>query len=339
MHARGGWSSARGKTALRHVVFLACATSGCSALTSLDQYDTCLDCPPDGAAGLGDKNLDGGPDEGAAADSGHGRGTDGASGVVDAGKPGDAGPPAGYDAGDAGRTADAGDGASGAADAATADASDAGTLGMGLLAYYPFDETSGTTSADASGNGYTASLLGGATFAAGLRGNAVTLSGTSQYVSLPTGILSSTTSFSIAAWVKLTSAPMWCRIFDFGAGTNDYMFLTANSGSTTRFAITTGGGGQEQQVNATPTLPTGTWEHVAITLSGTTATLYVQGAQVAQNTNVTLTPTSLGNTTQNWLGRSEYGADPYLTGQIDNFRIYSRALSASEVQTLHDAQL
>jgi hypothetical protein len=61
----------------------------------------------------------------------------------------------------------------------------------------------------------------------------------------------------------------------------------------------------------------------------------VQGAQAGQSTNVTLTPSSLGNTTQNWLGRSEYAADPYLQGQLDNVRIYSRALTAAEVQQLY----
>jgi uncharacterized protein len=68
-------------------------------------------------------------------------------------------------------------------------------------------------------------------------------------------------------------------------------------------------------------------------------TLYVNGAQVAQNTAMSLSPASLGNTTQNWLGRSQFGADPFLNGKIDNFRIYSRALSPGEVQTLDTSHL
>ncbi|HSB02319.1 MAG TPA: LamG-like jellyroll fold domain-containing protein [Anaerolineales bacterium] len=44
--------------------------------------------------------------------------------------------------------------------------------------------------------------------------------------------------------------------------------------------------------------------------------------------------TFLGSTTQNWIGRSEYSSDPYLNGAIDEFRIYSRALSAAEVLAL-----
>jgi hypothetical protein len=48
---------------------------------------------------------------------------------------------------------------------------------------------------------------------------------------------------------------------------------------------------------------------------------------------MTLTPSSLGNTTQNWLGRSHYN-DPYFYGRIDDFRIYDRSLNAAEVQSL-----
>jgi hypothetical protein len=210
---------------------------------------------------------------------------------------------------------------------------------LGLVAFYPFDELGGTTAADASGNNWTATLMGGATFATGLQNNAVTLDGNSQYVSLPSGILSGLTSFSICAWVKLNAAPAWSHIFNFGTGTTAYMFLTPNSSSSTlRFSITSGGSGSEQQINA-PGLPTGTWQHVTVILAASSGTLYVNGVQVAQDASLTLNPASLGSTTQNWIGRSAYSADPYLNGQIDNFRIYDRALSATEVQTLYASHL
>jgi hypothetical protein len=313
----------------------------------LDDYHLCSDCPLEGGGSTSvEGSVDGGPDgSGGTADGAadHDGGTDGPSEARDGSSASDQG----GDSGDGGLPIDAADGAaeggdaaSEAGDASAPDASDAGTLDLGLLVYYRFDETGGTTAADGSGNGHTASLAGGATFSSGVRGNAVTLSGASQYVSLPSGILGGATSFSVAAWVKLSSSPTWCRIFDFGTGTTVYMFLTPNSASaTTRFGITTAGNQQEQQVNTTPTLPTGTWQHVAITLSGSTATLYVQGASVAQNSNMTLTPASLGSTTQNWIGRSQFSPDPYLHGQVDNFRIYSRALGASEVQGLYASQL
>jgi Concanavalin A-like lectin/glucanases superfamily len=224
---------------------------------------------------------------------------------------------------------------------AETDASDGGDLGVGLVAYYKFDETSGTSAADSSGNGRTATLMGGATFSAGLENDAATLNGGGAYVSLPSGIVSGLTSFSICTWVKAT-APLatWSRIFDFGTGTAAYMFLTVSSNAAApRFSITTGGSGQEQQLNPTAALVTGSWQHVAVTLTANTGTLYVNGSQVAQNASMTLDPASLGTTAQDWLGRSEFAGDPYLDGQLDNFRIYDRALSATDVQALYAGHL
>jgi hypothetical protein len=53
---------------------------------------------------------------------------------------------------------------------------------------------------------------------------------------------------------------------------------------------------------------------------------------------MTLNPSSLGVTNQNWIGHSQFPADPYLDGTVDDFNIYSRALSASEVATLASGQ-
>jgi hypothetical protein len=46
-----------------------------------------------------------------------------------------------------------------------------------------------------------------------------------------------------------------------------------------------------------------------------------------------LTPNT-GSTTNNWIGRSQYSSDAYLIGQIDQFYIYGRALSAAEILAL-----
>jgi hypothetical protein len=208
---------------------------------------------------------------------------------------------------------------------------DEGSTGTSLRTWYKFDETSGTTAADSAGTN-NATLVNGPTFVAGRVGNAVNLDGTNDQVSMPAGIVNGLNDFTIAAWVKLDTTSAWRRLFDFGTGTTVNMFLTPQSGSSTvRFAITTGGGGAEQQINSTSALPTGVWKHVAVTLSGNVGTLYVDGVQVGQNTNMTLRPSSLGNTTNNWIGRSQYAADPFLDGQVDEFRIYNRALSAAEV--------
>ncbi|MFI9585379.1 beta-L-arabinofuranosidase domain-containing protein [Streptomyces sp. NPDC052236] len=205
-----------------------------------------------------------------------------------------------------------------------------------FVAHYPFNESAGSTAADATGNGKTATLTGGATWTTGRTGNAVNLSGSNQYVSLPSGILSGAAACSIATWVRLDTVAAWSRIFDFGTGTENCMFLSPQSGSGgVRFAITTGGWQAEQQINTGTALATGAWTHVAVTLSGGVGILYLNGAEAARNSTMTAGPAALGGTTQNWIGRSQYAGDPYFDGAVDSFRIYSRALSAGEVAGLH----
>lgn len=204
-----------------------------------------------------------------------------------------------------------------------------------LEAYLKFDEASGTIAADSTGNGWNGTLVNSPGWVAGYSNNAVSLnSGSSQYVTLPAGVVSRLTDFTIAAWVKPTTISTWSRLFDFGTGTSANMFLTPQNGNNNvvRFAITTGGGAGEQQIDGTAALPAGIWSHVTVTLSGTTGILYVNGLPVGTNRNLTLNPSSLGITTQNYLGKSQY-SDPYFNGLEDDFRIYHGALSASDVAT------
>ncbi len=102
-----------------------------------------------------------------------------------------------------------------------------------------------------------------------------------------------------------------------------------------RYAITTGGAGAEQRIDASAPLPTGVWTHVAVTQNGQLGVLYVNGAEVARNGAMSLSPAALGSTTQNWIGRSQYSGDPALDGAVDSFRVHGRALTAAEVANLH----
>jgi alpha-L-arabinofuranosidase B-like protein/concanavalin A-like lectin/glucanase superfamily protein/lamin tail-like protein len=170
-------------------------------------------------------------------------------------------------------------------------------------------------------------------------GNAVQLSGSGEYVDLPDGIVSGLHDFTISTWVNPSANSAWSRVFDFGTGTSNYMFLTLSAGGgPLRFAITASGNGAEQQLNAPGTLPLNTWSHVAVTLSGTTGTLYINGQPVATNTNMTLNPAALGATNNDWIGRSQFGADPFLAATVDDFQIYDHALSAADIATLASGQ-
>jgi len=168
----------------------------------------------------------------------------------------------------------------------------------------------------------------------GQLGKAVKLNGGGEYVNLPAGIVAGLSDFTVSAWVNPASNDTWARIFDFGTGTTVNMFMTINGGGAgLRFAITTGGGGAEQQLTGGGQLPLNVWSHVAVTLSGTTGTLYLNGTPVATNPNMTLHPSTLGSTNQNWIGRSQY-PDPFLNATVDDLNIYDLALSPAEIAAL-----
>ncbi|XEC95851.1 LamG-like jellyroll fold domain-containing protein [Paenibacillus tarimensis] len=207
-----------------------------------------------------------------------------------------------------------------------------------LNTWYKMDETSGATAADASGHGNTGTINGGAAWTTGQSGNAADLDGTDDYIALPEVVVSGADTITVAAWVNLDTASNWMRIFDFGSGTSTYMFLTPKNGSNgnIRFGIKNNNS-STQIIDGTSALATGGWHHVAVTLNGSTGTLYVDGAFVNSNTSMTIKPSDMGATTQNWIGRSQY-SDPYLDGRVDDFRIYNRAISSSEVVSVMNGQ-
>jgi hypothetical protein len=162
-------------------------------------------------------------------------------------------------------------------------------------------------------------------------GNALSFDGTDDYISLSSNPVSSATEFTFEAWVYLTANNNWNRIFDFGNSAGVNMLITSNQNNSQcpRFLINIGSG--EQMVTSPDALPLNTWTHVAVTISGTTATMYLNGNQVAQNTSFTYNPASLGSTTNNYLGKSQYD-NPYFCGKMDEVRIWNVAHTQSEIQ-------
>ena len=199
-----------------------------------------------------------------------------------------------------------------------------------LVHRYSFSETIGTSIADSVGGPvWDGTLPSGGTLA----GGQLTLAtASSQYASLPAGIVGSLSNFTIVAWVRPSSTTNWSRIFDFGSNPTTNMFLTPQNGGDgrVRFAITTNGGGTEEQINCNSTMSAGVWYQVAVTLNGSTGILYLNGLPVGTNNTMTLRPSSLGSTANNYLGRSQY-PDPYFDGVMDEFRIYNAALSSAEI--------
>lgn len=152
----------------------------------------------------------------------------------------------------------------------------------------------------------------------------------SNHVQLPYEI-ADMDAMTISLWVnwRASSSVAWSRIFDFGNGTDAYMFLTPSNGSNMRFAIKNGG--DEETVDCNGNLRRLGWNHIAVTIGDGQVVVYVNGEETGRNDHVTIRPSDV-RPVLNYLGRSQFGADPLFTGYIDDLRVYNYAMTADEVR-------
>ena len=194
-----------------------------------------------------------------------------------------------------------------------------------VMARYDFENNTQSSVGTAHGV-----LTGTATYVAGHTGQALSFDGSANYVTVPAGVADSD-SITLAAWVNWNGGASFQRIFDFGTGTTQYFFLTPSSSSSTlRFAILNGG---SEQIVETTALPVGTWRHVAVTLSGNTGKLYVNGALAVSSTGFSVTPSSF-KPTVNYLGKSQFATDPLFSGKLDEVFVANYAMSAAQIALL-----
>jgi hypothetical protein len=78
----------------------------------------------------------------------------------------------------------------------------------------------------------------------------------------------------------------------------------------------------------------GGWQHVAVVLKSDDLQLYRYG-RLESSISPSCALSDLGETTNNWLGRSQYPEHPYFNGAFDDVRIYNRALSQDEIAELY----
>ena len=212
------------------------------------------------------------------------------------------------------------------------------TVKKDMVLWYKLDETTGTTAKDSSGNGNDGALNGGATWSAG---DGVSLDGSSGYIKMPNSLLTGLSSVTVISNIYIDPAnsyPSW--LFTFGS-TDDsqslsgakYFGLIFNT-SLYRAVLSIDRWNNEANTQVNSGFKTGVWENVAYTQTGTTGTLYVDGVQVAQNTAVAYLPSDMEDTLANFIGKAAYKADKYFMGKVKDFRLYNRALSASEVKEI-----
>ena len=206
----------------------------------------------------------------------------------------------------------------------------------GEVVHYTLDETSGTTVKDSSGNGYDGTLSGDTSWSDG----SLSLGGTNGHVKLPDNIMTGLNQITVSTkvWIDPNQATPY---FIWGLGNTDsggtgsgYLFTTGNS--SYRTSIASGNWTTEQTATDNAAAPRGAWKTLTYTLKDGTATIYLDGVKVGEKTGVTIVPGDIGGgrTTANYIGRSVYNGDKYLKGKVRDFRIYNRALSATEVRDL-----
>ena len=198
--------------------------------------------------------------------------------------------------------------------------------GNALICHLPLDNDL----LDATGNGNHGAIYAPQDFVAGYLANALPFDGKKNYVQLPATVANSE-ELTICMWVKWSGDSNWQRLFDFGTDTDHYMFMTMTGGSGPR--LTFKDGGSEQTVTLGSLFGSNRWRHVAVTLSSNAITVYFDGKQIARNTAIKTRPANF-RPVYNYLGRSQYPADPTFKGQLDDVRIYNYALSEAEVRQL-----
>ncbi len=168
----------------------------------------------------------------------------------------------------------------------------------------------------------------------------VDLDGVNDYIELPAGIITALDSTTLEIWLtwRGPSSSQWQRILEFGDANFNYLYLTPRSSSSSlpvRFAFSINGG--EQRINVANNIATdgATLTHFAFTFDDTNdrANLYIDGNLVGgRSTNSSLSELK---DTQNWLGRSQYPNVPFFNGNLHEFRVYNRALTAAQIQSSH----
>lgn len=187
---------------------------------------------------------------------------------------------------------------------------------------------SGTIWYDLKGN-YNATLVNGPTFNNNYRGN-FSLDGSNDHFTLPSGFQEFTNGLTVFAFVNFGSASTWERIVDFGNGSASSNILFARSSTTNTLVFELYDGSTSRgKCNVSNGVLNNTIAQYAVTLNGTNCIMYRNGTQL-QSFNYAFLPTNVVRTI-NYIGRSNW-ADAYFQTEISSLYIYSRALSAAEIQ-------
>ena len=218
----------------------------------------------------------------------------------------------------------------------------------GLVGYWKFDEGSGTTTVDSSGNGNVGNLQNGPTWVDGKRGKALSFDGVDDYTTIEnnTNLDPHTSDWTISAWVNIGKlvgggyTPYGFVIVDKRQTEGDRSLTLlahwgASATSQARFGFIFDGSNQAVGARS-PLMNVFGWHYVAGVRRGGDLYVYVDGSEYGPNnffergSNLTAN-TDVSSSTP--IHFAHHGAwQLYYNGTIDEVRIYDRALGQQEIQ-------
>lgn len=215
------------------------------------------------------------------------------------------------------------------------DASDASTLDPALLLWFPLDEP--MTNQGMTQSTITCAPACPAT-TAGVRGTAAAFDGSTTALRIADRPELHITAGTIALWMRPTALPP--QGYAYSAGGTAHGGASLNSWEVYFYNTASGmllySGGDAAggpQANIAWTRPTGTWLHVAASWDGTTRQhLYVDGVEVASDVQFPLVYD--GHDVIIGADETNFGIQNRFVGDLDDFRVYNRELSAAEIAQL-----
>jgi hypothetical protein len=199
----------------------------------------------------------------------------------------------------------------------------------GLVAAYGFNETTGTTTTDASGNNFTGTISGATRTTAGKNGGALSFDGVNDWVTVPDAAALDVTRVTLMAWVRPSALGDWkTAILKEHNGGLAYALYAEDA--VDRPAAYVNFGAQDRAAAGTTKLAVNTWAHIAMTYDGAALRIYQNGALVR---TVNMTGNIINGAGPLRIGGNASWANEFFAGTIDDVRVYNRALSLAEVQT------
>jgi alpha-L-arabinofuranosidase len=211
--------------------------------------------------------------------------------------------------------------------------------GATLIGHWTFDEGSGTVAADSSGGGHPLTLQNGASWGPGVVGpSALSVNGNQQYAAAAGSVIDTTQSFTVSAWVNLNNTNGY-QTFVSQDGSQVSGFYLQLRGDTHRFAFThlaydspsaLGTIASAGSIIPQPGewyLITGVYDAAKSTIS-----IYVNGA-LQQTQSFSGSWQASGPFA---VGRGKFAGNPtdYVSGRIDDVRVYSGVLAGSAIKQL-----